>query len=64
MIWAIELEVDFQNWRKLTKGFDTPDERLRWIKMCHRLGSHQAVTIVHEQRLKRDLREWRIHSPY
>jgi len=50
MMWAIELEYDFYLWRRLTKAPDDLSERKRWVKMCHRLGSHQAWEIVREQR--------------
>ena len=46
LVWAIELLVDFAYWRDLTKNPDNEDERLRWVKMCHRLGSTQAWRIV------------------
>ena len=50
MYWAIELEIDFARWRAFTGAPDDHDERLRWLKMCHRLGSHQAYEIVALQR--------------
>jgi hypothetical protein len=52
LFWAIELTVDFDGWRILTKQPDTEYERWRWIKMCHRLGSHSAHGIVAEQRMR------------
>ena len=51
MMWAIELEYDFARWRALTGSqLDDKCERIRWLKMCHRLGSHQAYEIVVEHR--------------
>jgi hypothetical protein len=47
MDWLIELEVDYQQWRKLTKAkVDDKVERVRWIKMCHRLGSAMSKKVV------------------
>lgn len=46
MMWAIELEYDFARWRALTGAPDDERERMSWLKMCHRLGSHQAYEIV------------------
>jgi len=46
MMWALELEYDFARWRALTGAPDDESERKRWVKMCHRLGSHQAYEIV------------------
>ena len=46
MIWAIELTIGFARWRELTGNPDEEQERLRWVKMCHRLGSSKAIEIV------------------
>ena len=60
MMWAIELEIGFQHWRVLIDAPDDAWERRRWMKMCHRLGSHQAMQIVEQQRL----RDWRTATRY
>jgi hypothetical protein len=53
MMWLIELEVDYQLWRKLTKArIDDRVERERWIKMCHRLGSAMSKDIVANRQRK------------
>jgi hypothetical protein len=49
MLWAIELEVGFAEWRELVQARDDPAERLRWVKMCHRLGSKMALGVAAEQ---------------
>lgn len=47
MMWAIELEIDYAGWCALTKAkVDDRQERERWVKMCHRLGSTAAKDIV------------------
>lgn len=54
MDWLIELEVDYQQWRKLVRaGVDDAVERERWIKMCHRLGSAMSKDIVKQRKRKR-----------
>jgi hypothetical protein len=51
--WLIELEVDYQLWRKLVKAkVDDRVERERWVKMCHRIGSSMAREIVVERKRK------------
>lgn len=49
LVWAIELLTDFAEWRSYTGNPDDESERLRWVKMCHRLGSYQALQIVGKQ---------------
>ena len=50
MLWAIELTIGFAQWRAMVGGPDDEIERLRWLKMCHRLGSTKALEIVvHQQ---------------
>ena len=54
MDWLIELEVDYQLWRKLVRAkVDDRVERERWIKMCHRLGSAMSRDIISERKRKR-----------
>lgn len=52
MIWAIELEVAFQSWRGITGNPDDLGERLRWLKMTIRLGSHTANGVAAEQKMR------------
>ena len=52
MIWAIELEVSFQGWRAITGNPDDESERLRWLKMVIRLGSHTSIGIAAEQKMR------------
>ena len=46
MMWAIELTIGFMQWRERMGGPDDQPERLRWVKLCHRLGSEAALRIV------------------
>lgn len=47
LMWAVELEVDYRQWCTLVKArIDDKVEREKWLKMCHRLGSHTASEIV------------------
>jgi hypothetical protein len=52
MLWAIELTVGFAQWRAVVGGPDDETERLRWLKMCHRLGSMTALDIVTHQQTR------------